>query len=161
MAQDMFLKINGIDGESLDNDHKNEIEVLNWRWYIHQESNMHTGSGGGAGKATVEDFEFEHYVDRSSPNLMKYCLTGKHLDEAKITIRKAGGKPLEYLVLTMSDVIVTAAELYGNSEDSVRIKEKIRLSFARIKQEYTVQNAQGGSGGAVTSSYDIQKNKEG
>lgn len=161
MSQDMFLKINGIDGESLDNDHKNEIEVLDWSWKISQESNMHTGSGGGAGKASVDDLEFEHFVDRSSPNLMKFCLTGKHIDEAKLTIRKAGGTPLEYLKITMNDVVVTMVKPYGNTQDSVRIKETIRLSFARVKQEYTVQNAQGGSGGAVTASYDIQKNKEG
>lgn len=160
MAQDIFIKINGIDGESLDADHKNEIEVLNWKWNIHQEANMHSGSGGGAGKATVDDLEFIHLVDRSSPNLMKYCLTGKHIDEAKLTVRKAGGTPLEYLKLTLSDVVVTQVQPYGSSEDSVRVSERVRLSFARVKQEYTVQNAQGGSGGAVTAGYDIQKNKE-
>jgi type VI secretion system secreted protein Hcp len=140
--------------------HKNEIEVINWNWHIHQEANMHTGSGGGAGKASVDDLEFEHYVDRSSPNLMKYCLTGKHIDEAKLTIRKAGGNPLEYLKLTMNDVVVTRVQPYGTEEDSIRIREKVSLSFARVKQEYTVQNAQGGSGGAVTAGFDIQKNKE-
>jgi type VI secretion system secreted protein Hcp len=30
MAQDIFLKINGIDGESPDSAHKSEIEVLSW-----------------------------------------------------------------------------------------------------------------------------------
>jgi type VI secretion system secreted protein Hcp len=67
MAQDIFLKINGIEGESQDADHKNEIEVLAFNWKAYQESTMHAGSGGGAGKATVEDLEFDHYVDRSSP----------------------------------------------------------------------------------------------
>ncbi|MDR1996502.1 type VI secretion system tube protein Hcp [Azonexus sp.] len=160
MAQDIFLKINGIDGESQDGDHKNEIEVLNWRWCIKQAANMHQGSGGGAGKASVEDFEFEHFVDRASPNLMKYCLTGKHIDEAKLTVRKAGGNPLEYLRLTMNDVIVTHVEPSGSSTNGERIRERIRISFARVKQEYTVQNQQGGSGGAITASYDIQQNKE-
>ena len=107
LFQDIFLKINGIDGESQDSSHKNEIEVLVWDWNIEQQSNMHAGSGGGAGKATVSDLSFEHYVDRASPNLMKYCLTGKHIDQATLVVRKAGGNPLEYLKLTMSDVIVT------------------------------------------------------
>ena len=101
MAQDIFIKINGIDGESQDAAHKNEIEVRSWGWQILQQSNMHMGSGGGAGKATVEDLAFEHLVDRASPNLMKYCLTGKHIDQAVLTIRKAGGNPLEYLKITM------------------------------------------------------------
>lgn len=160
MAQDIFLKINGIDGESQDSSHKNEIEVLAWDWSIEQQSTMHAGSGGGAGKATVSDLSFEHYIDRASPNLMKYCLTGKHIDQATLVVRKAGGNPLEYLKLTMIDVIVTGVAPRGSVSDEVRMREKVALSFAKIKQEYVVQNAQGGSGGAVTAGYDIKGNKE-
>ena len=160
MAQDIFLKIDGIDGESPDTSHKNEIDVIAFNWKVLQSSSTHAGSGGGAGKATVEDFEFEHYIDRSSPNLMKYCLTGKHVAEARLTVRKAGGNPLEYLRLVFTDVIVTSVAPYGGSADELRIREKVRLSFSKIQQEYAVQNAQGGSGGAVTASYDIKGNKE-
>ena len=160
MAQDIFLKLDGLEGESLDSAHKNEIEVLTFNWRVLQESTMHAGSGGGAGKATVEDLQLEHYVDRASPNLMKYCLTGKHVPEARLTVRKAGGSPLEYLKFTFSDVIVTSVQPHGSNADDMRAKEKITLSFSRIKQEYAVQNAQGGSGGAVTAGYDIKGNKE-
>jgi type VI secretion system secreted protein Hcp len=159
MAQDIFIKIDGIDGESQDSAHKNEIEVTSWGWQILQQSNMHAGSGGGAGKATVEDLAFEHLLDRASPNLMKYCLTGKHIDQAVLTVRKAGGNPLEYLKITMNDVLVTLVHPSGGNTD-IGIRESVRLSFAKVKQEYVVQNAQGGSGGAVTASYDIKQNKE-
>ena len=160
MAQDIFLKIAGIEGEALDTSHKNEIEVLAFNWKVAQESMMHAGSGGGAGKATVDDLEFDHYVDRSSPNLMKYCLTGKHVAEAKLTVRKAGGNPLEYLKFTFTDVIITSVMPFGSNIDDLRVKERVRFSFSKIKQEYAVQNAQGGSGGAVTAGYDIKGNKE-
>ncbi|RZA30702.1 MAG: type VI secretion system tube protein Hcp [Proteobacteria bacterium] len=159
MAQDIFLKIAGIDGESQDSAHKNEIDVSSWTWQVLQESNMQQGSGGGSGKATVKDLSFVHDVDRASPNLMKYCLTGKHIPEAKLTVRKAGGTPLEYLKLTMTDVVITNVQPAGSSKDEI-IKEQVSMSFAKVKQEYTVQNQQGGSGGAVTAGYDIKLNKE-
>lgn len=159
MAQDIFLKIAGIDGESQDSAHKNEIQVSSWTWQVLQESNMHQGSGGGSGKATVRDLSFVHNVDRSSPNLMKFCLTGKHIAEAKLTVRKAGGSPLEYLKITMNDVVITNVQPAGSSTDEV-IKEQVSLAFAKVKQEYTVQNQQGGSGGAVTAGFDIKLNKE-
>jgi type VI secretion system secreted protein Hcp len=159
MAQDIFLKIAGIDGESQDAAHKNEIDVSSWTWQVLQESNMQQGSGGGSGKATVKDLSFVHDVDRASPNLMKYCLTGKHIPEAKLTVRKAGGTPLEYLRLTMTDVVITNVQPAGSSKDEI-IKEQVSMSFAKVKQEYTVQNQQGGSGGAVTAGYDIKLNKE-
>lgn len=160
MAQDIFLKIDGINGESLDEKHKDEIEVLSWNWEILQDSTMHAGSGGGAGKATVKDLTFDHSIDRASPNLMKYALTGKHIDQAVLVMRKAGGNPLEYLKLTMSDVIVTRVKPAGARDEAERSRETVSLSFAKVKQEYVVQNAQGGSGGAVTAGYDIKLNKE-
>jgi type VI secretion system secreted protein Hcp len=158
MAQDIFLKINGIDGESTDATHKDEIDVLSWSWSVTQQSNMHVGSGGGAGRATVDDLSFVHYIDRATPNLTQYCLTGKHIDEAKLVVRKAGGNPLEYIKFTMNDVLVTAVEPSGVSNSESRPSEKVRLSFARLKQEYVVQTAQGGSGGAITATFDIKKN---
>jgi len=67
--------------------------------------------------------------------------------------------PLEYLKITMSDVVITNVMPSGSSSDE-RIVEDVSLSFAKVKQEYTVQNQQGGSGGAVTAGYDIKLNKE-
>ncbi|MCL2075108.1 MAG: type VI secretion system tube protein Hcp [Betaproteobacteria bacterium] len=159
MAQDIFLKLTGIDGESLDSTHKNEIELLSWRWCVTQESNMHSGFGGGAGKATVGDLSFQHAIDRATPNLLKYCLTGKHISEAVLTVRKAGGTPLEYLKITMTDVIVTKVEPMGNSS-SERIYEEVALAFSKVSQEYVIQNQQGGSGGTITATFDIKANKE-
>jgi type VI secretion system secreted protein Hcp len=124
-----------------------------------QESNMHAGSGGGAGKATVHDLVFEHFVDRASPNLSKYCLTGKPISEALLTVRKAGGSPLEYLKIKMSEVIVSSVHPSGSSTEE-RIRETIGLSFSKVTEEYVVQNAQGGSGGTVTATFDIKGNKE-
>jgi type VI secretion system secreted protein Hcp len=158
MAQDIFLKINGIDGESADATHKDEIDVLSWSWAVSQQSNMHLGSGGGAGRATVSDLTFEHYVDRATPNLTQYCLTGKHIDQAKLVVRKAGGNPLEYIKFTMNDVLVTSVSPSGVSDSESRPREVVTLSFAKMKQEYVVQNAQGGSGGAVTATFDVKKN---
>jgi type VI secretion system secreted protein Hcp len=159
MAQDIFLKLAGIPGEAQDATHKDEIEVISWTWKINQESTMHSGSGGGSGKAMVSDLAFDHYMDRASPNLLKYCLTGKHIDSATLVVRKAGGSPLEYLKLTMGDVIVTRVSPELNYNMS-RPREEICLSFARVKQEYAIQNQQGGSGGTVTASFDIQRNRE-
>ncbi len=159
MAQDIFLNLTGIAGESQDASHKDEIEVMSWEWAMHQASSMHSGSGGGAGKATVSDLVFDHRIDRASPNLLKYCLTGKHIDSATLVVRKAGGSPLEYFKLTMGDVIVTGVAPVIK-ETMPTGMEEVSLSFARVKQEYVLQNRQGGSGGTVTASFDIQHNRE-
>lgn len=160
MAHDMFLKLTDIQGESKDATHPDEIEVLNWSWSIHQESTMHTGSGGGTGKATVRDLVFEHYVDRSSPVLMMNCLKGKHISNALLTIRKVGGggTPLTYMTISMTDVVVTLVQPQSPTNDDIKVRERVSLSFAKVVTEYTVQNQKGGSAGTVSAGFDIQKN---
>lgn len=158
MAQDIFIKLDGIDGESQDASHPNEIEVLTWDWSIAQPSSMHMGSGGGAGKCTVGDLVFEHYFDRATPNLVQYCLAGKHIPEAVLVMRKAGGTPLEYLRLTIEDVLITQVATASNYNMSMP-REEVRLSFARVQQEYVTQGARGGSAGTVRMRYDIKAHK--
>ena len=154
---DIFVKINGIAGESQDDVHRGEIEVASWRWKIAQQSSMMPGSGGGAGKATINDLEFVHQIDRASPNLMRYCLVGRHIPEVVLTVRKAGGVPLDFLKITMGDVVITSV---GPVVFDEHYREHVRLSFARVKQEYKVQDITGISAGTVTAAFDIKENAE-
>src|SRR5258707_2678274 len=106
MAVDMFLKIDDIKGESKDSKHKDEVDVLAWSWGMSQSGTTHTGGGGGAGKVSVQDISVIKYVDKSSPVLQLACCNGKHFKEALLTVRKAGETPLEYLKITMKEVII-------------------------------------------------------
>lgn len=154
---DFFLKIDGISGESQDATHGGEIEVTSWRWKMEQQASMHSGSGGGAGKATINDLEFLHHIDRASPNLMRYCLTGRHIPKAVLTLRKAGTDPLEFLRITMNDVVITGVQM---SAVGTLYLEHVSLSFSKVKQEYAVQSSTGGSGGLVTATFDIKENRD-
>lgn len=75
----MFIKIDGIEGEFLDVNYKNEIQVLVWKWDVFQYLNMYSGLGGGLGKVIVFDFCFMYYIDKVSLNLLSYCLLGKYI----------------------------------------------------------------------------------
>jgi type VI secretion system secreted protein Hcp len=152
---DMFLKIVGISGEAQDSIHQGEIDVKSWHWKMSQQSSVMSGSGGGAGKATINDLEFIHDIDRASPNFMRYCLTGRHIPEAILTARKAGGTPLEFLKITMGDVVITSVEPTAAMGSYL---EHVTLSFARVKMEYKVQSELGSSNGVVTASFDIKEN---
>ena len=68
----------------------------------------------GKGRATFNDFNFTHLVDKASPNLMLACATGEHVNEATLTVRKAGKGPQEYLIVKMADVIVTGVHPSGS-----------------------------------------------
>ena len=104
MAVDMFIKLDGIKGESRDAKHKGEIDVLAWSWGLSNSGTMHMGGGGGAGKANVQDISFTKYVDAGSADLQLSCANGKHLKWAKMVVRKAGETPLEYIIIELERV---------------------------------------------------------
>ena len=159
MAVDIFLKLDGIKGEAKDGKHKEEIDVLAWSWGMSQSGMGHVGGGAGSGKVNVQDVNFTHYIDVASPDLMLSCCTGKHLKDAKLTVRKAGGDPLEYLIVTMEDVIVTHVST-GGSHGEDRLTENVSLNFARVKVDYTEQTAGGGAGAKPKMGWDIAKNQK-
>lgn len=158
--QEMFMLLDGISGETQAKGVDSKcIDVLNFNWGIEQQSSMHTGGGGGAGKATVQDLEFAHFYDKSSPTLAQFCLTGKHIKNGKLIIRKAGGtNPIDYLIIKMEDILITYTGQVGLSTDDVRISEKVRLSFSKVDITYTEQSQAGTKSGPVNIKWDIKKN---
>jgi type VI secretion system secreted protein Hcp len=159
MAVDMFIKIDDIKGEALDDKHKGEIDVLSWSWGMTQSGTAHLGSGGGAGKVHVNDLSITKYVDRASPILFKQCASGKHLKTAVLVVRKAGGKPLEYLKITMEDLLVSAVSTGGSGGDD-KLTENVTLNFARVKLEYVPQKPDGSGDASIPMGWDISANKE-
>jgi len=157
MSADMFLKIEGVTGEAVDHKHGGEIDVLAWSWGMSQSGSMHVGGGGGAGKVAVQDLSFTKYVDRSSPNLLNTCCTGKHYPKATVTVRKAGDKPVEYLIITMTDVIVTSISTGGSGGED-RLTENVSLNFAKVEVKYTPQTKDGSAGAAVETGFNIEEN---
>jgi type VI secretion system secreted protein Hcp len=158
MATDIFAKLGDIKGESLDAKHKDEIEVLSYSWGVTNAGSMGHGSGGGEGKATFHDLSFVHNIDKATPILMQVCATGTHLKEATITHRKAGKEQHEYMIVKLSDVIVTGVT-HGGSGDGH--SENVSLSFAKVALEYKAQKPDGTLDAGIFFKYDLKAQKEG
>ena len=157
MSADMFIKIKGIQGESVDDVHTDEIDVLAWSWGMSQSGTTHMGTGGGAGKVSVQDLSFTKYVDKSSPNLMKACCNGKHIEECTLVVRKAGETPLEYLIIGMKNALVASVSTGGSGGED-KLTENITLNFAEFETVYTPQAADGSGGAAVDVAFHIAEN---
>ncbi|AKJ28872.1 Hcp1 family type VI secretion system effector [Caldimonas brevitalea] len=153
----MFLKIDDVKGESVDAKHKGTIDVLAWSWGLSQSGTTHLGGGGGSGKVSVQDISLTKYVDKSTPTLMLACCNGKHYKEAVLTVRKAGEKPLEYIKITMKEVIVANLSTGGSGGED-RLTENLTLNFAEFKVEYTPQKPDGSGEAVVESAWNIAEN---
>jgi len=160
MAQaDMFLKLTNIKGEALDAKHPNEIEVLSWSFGASQEGSAHGGTGSGTGKVRIQDLTITHYVDTASVDLLKHLTTGKHIDEGMLTVRKAGGKHLEYLKIKMQQVIVSHISNGGGAGQD-RITENVTLNFRKFTQIYTAQDDKGNAKPSSDFTWDIAASSE-
>ena len=158
MASDIFAKLGDIKGESLDDKHKDEIELLSWSWGVTNAKAQPTGSGGAKGKATFHDLSFTHKIDRASPLLLKGCATGQHLKEATITRRKAGKGQQEFLVIKMNDVVITSVA--EDDDGGSGLVEAVTLAFAKVDLEYRPQKQDGSLDAGIHFKYDIKANKE-
>ncbi len=157
MAVDMFLKIDGIKGEATDAKHKDEIDVLSWSWGESNSGSMSTGGGGGTGKASIQDLSVTKWLDKATPELMKVCASGKHIKNAVLVARKAGGKPMEYVKITLEDIIVSSVATGGSGGED-RLTEHVSFNFAVIKFEYVEQKADGSPGANFPFKYDAKQN---
>lgn len=158
MAVDMLLKLGDVEGESVISGHEKSIDVLAWSWGMTQSGTTHTGTGGGSGKVQVKDVAITKYVDGATPRLMKACCTGDHFDKGTLTVRKAGGTALEYMKITMSDIIITSVSTGGSGGED-RLTENVSLNFAKFKVEYTPQSAKGTAQAVKEATFNIATNK--
>ena len=159
MASDIFAKIGDIKGESIDDKHKDEIEILSYSWGVTSSGSAPTSSGAGTGKATFHDLVVVHNIDKASPDLMRACATGTHLKDATITHRKAGKGQQEFLVVKMNDVIITGVT-HGNATGQ-QSSETVSLAFAKVDLEYKPQKPDGSLDASIHFKYDLKANKEG
>lgn len=160
MAVDYFLKIKGIEGESADKKHKNEIDVLSWSWSESQQGTHGGGGGGGAGKVNMNDFSFTMTVGKASPKLLLACANGEHIDEATLTCRKAGKEQQEYLKITFKDLLVSSFQTGGSAGDVVPV-DSISLNFSKIEYSYAPQDAKGALGTPIPVHWDVKTNTGG
>ena len=158
-AVDYFLKLDGIQGESQDSKHKDEVDVASWSWGETQSGSFAQGGGGGAGKVAMKDFNFTMAFNKASPKLMLACADGEHIKTAVLTCRKAGKEQQEYLKITMSDVIISSYQTGGTGGNSIIPVDQISLDFAKIDFEYKEQKPDGTLGGSVKAGYDRKANK--
>src|SRR5215831_2412705 len=157
MAVDMFLKLDGIKGESKDSKHKDEIHIESFSWGMSQTGAMGAGGGGGAGKVNVHDISISKNVDKSSCDLMYACASGKHIPSGLITVRKAGEKPLEYLKIKLTDILISGVQDSGSGHGD-QVAESITLNFAKFQVDYQEQKPDGTGSPAGSMGWDIKAN---
>ena len=160
MAEQWFLKLDGIEGEATNAAHKGEIDVESWSWGVTQAGSSGSGGGGGSGKAAFQDMHFVAQISKASPKLFLSCATGSHHKVATLSgARTAGkGKTVDFLKYKLSDVQVTSVQ-HSDSEAGAPM-EQFSLQYRKFEISYSPETTSGKLGAAVTAGFDVQQNKK-
>ncbi len=154
----MFLKIDGIEGESADSTHKGEMQIQSYSFGASNAGSSSLGGGAGSGKVSMQDFHFVIDYGKHSPKLMEACATGAHIAKATLTCRKAGGDKMEFLKITFSDVLISSYQTGGSGGGGDLPMDQCSFNFTKIEKEYKEQKADGSLGGTIKSGYDLKQN---
>lgn len=144
-ALDMFLDLDGIQGETRDREFPNTIDVLAWSW--------------GASRArdkpvNFQDISLTKYLDKSSPALMQRLATGGTIANGSLRVRKAGENPLVYIRLCFTGIRVSSISTGGSGGED-RLTENVTFNYATVIERYTEQNATGGAAGSFRFGWDL------
>ncbi len=162
MAVDIFCKIDGIDGESTDDKHKNWIEVLSFNWGVSQPVSMASATGGRtSGRADFQDFTITKVVDKATPDLYLYCVNGKHIPKVEIECCLATGEKHCFQKFTLEDVVVSSVSP-GGAADAGENKplETVTFNYGKIRWEYTPIDHTGKKGSTIKRGWDLEANKQ-
>ena len=151
----MFLKVETarqgvVKGESADAKHPNEIDVVGWSWGMRAQTGM--SAAGDANKATINELNIVKRVDSASTALMAALRSNELIKKATLTVRKAGGDPLEYFKITIQNARITAFEL---NTVEMEVGERLSFAFKRINAEYVPQGSDGRARGSMSFETEI------
>jgi type VI secretion system secreted protein Hcp len=156
MAVDYFLKLDGIQGESVDANHKNEIQILSWSWGGSQTSSVSGTGGSGAGKVDLADFSIMTNFDKATPKLFKSLCEGTHVKTGTMTAVKSGANGKPYLTADFTELFVSSLQISASSEIPTI---SVSFTYNTIKIDYSVQDEKGNLTSTGPVSYDLKQNK--
>lgn len=182
---DMFLRIDGIPGESIDEAHEKWIDLLSFNQGMEQSMTY-------VGGTRFKEVEVLKAIDKASPKLYEALNTGEVIASLEIEIVNPDNKTAVMKVI-LEDVMVTSIETgltifkdWGSASPIIyqsvdisspqiskaspilakplafghdaRHLEEVTFSFKKIQWIYTYTDA-GGQSQTVTSGWDLVQNK--
>jgi len=159
MAGDMFLKLDGIDGESTKSKTEGWIEILSFSNGASNPSLGAHGTGMGTGKVDIGAIHVQKIVDKASPKLFLACCQGTHIKKGTLTVREStGGNTTEpYFQYDMDGVFIDSIQ-WGGSNGGGKPSESLSFTFQKITVSYWPQSADGKVGSKIPAGWDVTKN---
>lgn len=161
MAVDMFLKIEGVDGESTDDAHDKWIEILSFNHGVTQPASGASATGGRTGgRADFQNLMVSKTIDNSTPDLCIKCAKGEHIPKVELELCLAAGDKHTFMKYTLEDCIVTSVSPGGATTGETKPLEAVTFAYGKIKWEYTPIDHTGKPGSTTDRTWNLETNKQ-
>ena len=162
MASDVFLRIEGIPGESTDGEYGDWIEIAGYSHGLAQQVSSSMSSSGGLTSERCDHGQFtvQKFLDKASVKLSEFCSQGSTIDEIELCLNRAagGGQRVKYMTYLMKHVLVAGYSVGGG--DSGVPMETVNFAYGTIEWTYTQQlMADGTGGGQISAGWDCEQNQ--
>jgi len=152
-AYDLFLRIEGVDGESTDASHLKWVDVLEYSWGIEEVSG---GTSRTTGSMEHLNLAVTKTLDKTSPSMAVKCSKFEVIPTVVLAICQAGGDRAQIMRYTLEDVYVKSVHVYGNAADEIRPVEEITFSYRKITWLYTELDATGKAKGNIEFTWNVE-----
>jgi type VI secretion system secreted protein Hcp len=132
-ADAIFVRVQGIDGDSTEVGHVNWIEALAFGGGVTNPESAVSAGGGTTGRPTFSDVSILKRIDRASPALFLAAAKGSHVASVDIDFVKLGGsRPTTYYKIRLSQVVISGVRTNASvSEGSTT--EFVTFSFGEME----------------------------
>jgi type VI secretion system secreted protein Hcp len=157
----IFMKIDGIDGDATEENHKKWIEVTLFELEGMRAMDTKVGYGGRreASLAELKDLHIVKHLDSASPKLLVESLAGKDGKKVDIHFVTAASPAMTYLEIKLENVLVSGYHLLSGEEAGSEPQENVELNFTKIEYKYTPRDALNKPGSPVATSFDVAAGK--
>jgi type VI secretion system secreted protein Hcp len=155
---DMFLKLDGVEGESPDPAHKSEIQIEGFSLSAVSPRDAFTNQAAGA--VRMSHMTIRAKVDKSTPKLFTKIAKNEKIPSAVLTCRKAGKEQFEYFKVTLSEVLVVKVQAGGLEADGGDVVPQCEfdLSYGKIEMSAKEQTSGGPVSGPVMFMFNLMSN---
>jgi type VI secretion system secreted protein Hcp len=122
-----------------------------------------SNSARTSGRPIITEFTCVKYVDKTSVKFYEYCLRAEPLGKDKgqptklYIARNSGDKTANIITISLRDALISEIQFQSHPDDMPT--EQFKLSFTEILWTYTVQLANTGSAGNLSTGWSIARNR--
>jgi type VI secretion system secreted protein Hcp len=147
-ANDIFVKVDGLTCESLDQEHKNWFDAITFSFGAEGVPSTATAGGAASAKATAGDVVVLKNFDKCTPGLLKQLARGTYIREVLFDWQTSvGDRRVVFMKIKLEEATVASVNYSAN-------QEAVGFSWVRMTLTYIPLDPKGMPGAPVMVVWD-------